>query len=298
MSGSGKTSWAQQQMDNSKLLLSRDKTRKLLFDIEEGNLEYFQRTDLKECELLVSETLDDIIYNGLQKGIDIILDNVHLEKKYIEDILFRWNHLSPIEIKLFPIKLEEAKEKVMSRNNWTDIEKCDYMDRHYSQFQNIKRELHGDRSFYPQSAPQVIFDKSKPPAFVFDIDGTLARKGDHDIYDDENLDLDTVIQEVSEILEALYTVGNRIIFVTGRGEESRKATEQWLVGNGLWYPQSEMYMRPLNDQCSDAHIKEKIVLQDLIPNYNVKAVFDDRIDVSRNFHKLGIFVLNVNQNFI
>lgn len=213
-------------------------------------------------------------------------------------MLFRFNHLSPIEIQLFPINLKEAKERVLQRNNWNDIELTKYIDRQYSQFQNMKRELHGERSFYPQSAPQVSFDRSLPPTYVFDIDGTLALKGDRDIYDDEKLGLDTLIDQVAEISEALYNLGNRIIFVTGRGEESRKATEQWLLWNNVWQPDSEIYMRPARDQRSDALIKEEIVLQDLLPKYNVKAVFDDRIGVSRNFHKLGIFVLNVNQHFI
>lgn len=80
ISGSGKTSWAQKQSNISKILLSRDNTRKMLFGAEQNDLNYFGRKDLKECEILVTETLDDIMYNALQKDLDIILDNTHLEK--------------------------------------------------------------------------------------------------------------------------------------------------------------------------------------------------------------------------
>lgn len=298
ISGSGKTSFSNSTANRDTISISRDKTRKMLFDADQNDISYFEREDLKKCELLVTETIDDLIYNSLQKEIDIILDNTHLEKRFIDDILFKFNHLSPIELIFFECTLVKAKQRVMERNGWENKAYTNYMDRQYSQYETLKKEMHGERLFYPQTSPQVKFDSNLPPAYVFDIDGTLALKGDRDIYDDSMLHLDTEIEQVGTILRALDEQRFHIIFVTGRGEECRESTTKWLLDNNLWTKRSEMFMRPAVDQRNDAVIKEEIVVNNLVPNYNVKAVIDDRLGVTRNFHKLGIFVLNVNQNFI
>ena len=91
ISGSGKTSYAMNRIDENTILINRDNTRKMLFGVEQNQRDYFTRVDLKQCELLVTETLDDVMYNALNKGIDIIVDNTHLELRFIDDILFRFN---------------------------------------------------------------------------------------------------------------------------------------------------------------------------------------------------------------
>ena len=297
ISGAGKTTLMNSMITPNSVIVSRDSARKLLFGVDQNDAEYFERADLKECELLVTETLDDITYNALNKGRDILMDNTHLEKRFIDDIIFRFNHYSAIELIFVDVSLNEAKRRVAERNGWLESQ-LNYIDRQFSQYGTLKKELHCQKILYPQSAPQVKFDSNLPSTYIVDIDGTVALKGDRGIYDDSLLHLDTEIKEVGHVVKALSQTGHKIVFVSGRSEVCKDTTTKWLKDNDLWMDDSEIFLRKEKDSRNDAIVKEEIVINDLLPNFNVVAVIDDRIGVSRNFHKLGMFVLNVNQNFI
>ena len=294
ISGSGKSTYTQELLEDlNTVRINRDDTRRMLFGVEQSDQSYYSRKNLRACEDLVSETLEDTIYNALQKNRNIVIDNTHLQKKYIDEILFKYNHLADIELKFFDIDLDEARERVLKRGT----ENVDYIEKQNRDYEKLKKALHGERLFYPQTNSSVGFDRSLPEAYVVDIDGTVALKGDRDIFDDSKLHLDTEIKEVGHILRALSKDGYKIIFVSGRQDSCMIQTVQWLKDNNLWMKDSEIYMRKARDQRNDSIVKEEIVLNNLVPNYNVIGVIDDRIGVTRNFHKLGMFVLNVNQGF-
>ena len=300
ISGSGKTTITKALLESKAspaVRINRDDTRLMLFGVSQSDEKYYARKDLRECELLVSETLEDVIYNALDKGRDIILDNTNLQKKYIDEVIFKYNHLADIEILIQHVDVKIAKERVSKRNNSDGSFNTDYIDKQFNDLTKLVKSLHGERLFYPQVNTTVKFDESKPPTYVYDLDGTLAMKGERDIFDDSKLHLDTEIKEVGNILRALSQEGFKTVFVSGRQDSCKETTVQWLKDNRLWLRDSEIYMRKAKDQRNDTIVKEEIVLNELIPRYNVIGVIDDRIGVTRNFHKLGIFVLNVNQGF-
>lgn len=295
ISGSGKSTYTQKLLEDlNTVRINRDDTRRMLFGVEQSDQSYYSRKNIRACEDLVSETLEDTIYNALQKNRDIVLDNTHLQKKYIDEILFKYNHLADIQLKFFDISLEEAKTRVRARGT----EDVDYIQKQIKEYEKLKKALHGERLFYPQVNSVVKFDSSKPDTYIVDIDGTVAQKGDRDIFDDSKLHLDTEIAEVGHVIRALWKNGYKIVFVSGRQDSCQETTVQWLKDQNLWMSDSEIYMRKARDQRNDSIVKEEIVLNELVPRYNVVAVIDDRIGVTRNFHKLGMFVLNVNQGFV
>ena len=297
ISGSGKSTFSAPLLKNANTVrINRDDTRLMLFGAKQSEQIYYERKDIRACEDLVTETLEDTIYNALNKGRDIVLDNTNLQKKNIDDVLFKFNHLADIELVFLDIDLAEAKRRVQARNgSETNVT---YIDKQFSDFAKLKKSMHGQQLFYPQTAPQVKFDESLPKTYVYDIDGTLSLKGDRDIFDDSKLHLDMEIKEVGHILRALSKDGYKTVFVSGRQDSCMGTTVQWLKNNNLWMNDSEIFMRKAKDQRNDSIVKEEIVLNNLVPNFNVVGVVDDRIGVTRNFHKLGVFVLNVNQGMV
>ena len=297
ISGAGKSTMTDQLLkDKNTVRINRDDTRLMLFGVKQSDAEYYSRKDIRACEDLVTETLEDTVYNCLQKGKDIVFDNTNLQKKVIDDIIFKFNHLADIELLFVDVTIAEAVERVRARNGAdTDVK---YVEKQFNDLQKLKKAMHGQQLFYPQTAPKVKFNSSLPDTYIIDIDGTVALKGDRDIFDDSKLHLDTEIKEVGHIIRALHKAGFKIVFVSGRQDSCMETTIQWLKDKNLWMTDSEIYMRKTKDSRNDSIVKEEIVLDELVPRYNVIGVIDDRIGVTRNFHKLGMFVLNVNQGFV
>ena len=64
-----------------------------------------------------------------------------------------------------------------------------------------------------------------------------------------------------------------VVFLTGRPEDYREETEQWLADNGFTY--RELHMRPFGDRRPDYIIKEEILLTKL-DQYDIVIALEDR----------------------
>ena len=135
-------------------------------------------------------------------------------------------------------------------------------------------------------------DTDRPPAFIFDIDGTLAIRNGRDPYDWGLVNADLPNQAVVDVARALDHAGYQLLYVSGRPDDVRHATELWLHEHvGVEAP---LLMRPHGDFRSDIEIKREIYLNEIKPNYQVTAVFDDRtriVELWRN--ELGLVCLQV-----
>lgn len=85
-----------------------------------------------------------------------------------------------------------------------------------------------------------------------------------------------------------------IIFCSGRPDDYRELTKEWLRGVKPvmgWYtmPNVEyLFMRPSGDMRQDYIVKEELYRKHIEPYYTVKAVFDDRKQVVDMWRRLGI----------
>lgn len=140
---------------------------------------------------------------------------------------------------------------------------------------------------------------------VFDIDGTLAnmehrlpliKTKPKQFKEFENrVHLDTVIEPIATILTTLSSFGHTIIFLSGRSESTRKATQKWLIKHDLDL-YDELLLRPQGDYRADYVVKEEAA--EYIKNKYKKypdMVFEDRAQVVEMWKRKGIFVLNVAQ---
>lgn len=129
--------------------------------------------------------------------------------------------------------------------------------------------------------------------YIFDIDGTLALRGDRSPYDWANVGLDTPNLAVVETYRCLYHFNqyfNFFIF-SGRDEVCRPETEKWLKDNGIRY--DRLLMRPEGNNQPDTEIKTKFFLDEVEDKYEVVAVFDDRDSVVKMWRSLGLTCFQV-----
>ena len=139
------------------------------------------------------------------------------------------------------------------------------------------------------------------PTWVFDIDGTLANGSHRKHFLDQKprkwdeweklLHLDTPNHDIVFFLHLGKAIGMSIVICTGRSEETRKRTEQWLVDHGITYDM--MYMRPAKDYRDDSVIKKEALEKMRMAGYDPKVVFDDRDRVVKMWRDQGIRVLQV-----
>jgi len=128
------------------------------------------------------------------------------------------------------------------------------------------------------------------PVYLVDIDGTVAIKGDRDIYDGSKAYLDTPNWNVVRIIRMLQKT-HRIVYMTGRDAEHRRVTAEWLKTNGLIA--HELHTRPLGDKRKDSTVKHELFNQHIRGKYNVTGVFDDRNQVVEMWRAIGLTVFQV-----
>lgn len=137
------------------------------------------------------------------------------------------------------------------------------------------------------------------PIYIFDLDGTLANC-EHRVSHIPNWDkfhsmchLDTPIEPTIRLAKALSLTGD-VWIVTGRSEDYRKATNKWLVDNGLWGVDL-IFMRKHGDHRPDFEIKgEWYSSLALSAKKRVKCVFEDRQRVVDMWRHKGITCYQVN----
>lgn len=131
--------------------------------------------------------------------------------------------------------------------------------------------------------------------YLFDIDGTLANcdhrkhhiegeKKDWDAFY-ATCHLDEPIDHMVELARDLYSHGH-LVFVTGRGEEQRGPTQEWLKDHGLGGP--PLYMRPAKDYRPDDIVKGELLDQIVEAGYEPIMAFDDRNSVVKMWRARGI----------
>lgn len=135
--------------------------------------------------------------------------------------------------------------------------------------------------------------------YLFDIDGTLA-DGEHRRYyigsDPKDWDkyfslveYDKPIEHIVELAHIMYGLVD-IVYVSGRSDECRFSTEQWLIEHCPWGP---VYMRRKGDHRPDNIIKIELLGQIRQDGYDPILVFDDRTRVVNAWRAAGLPCLQV-----
>ena len=139
----------------------------------------------------------------------------------------------------------------------------------------------------------------KHKAIIIDLDGTLCDV-DHRVHHvkskpknwdafNQALNQDRPHFWCIELMTAMRSYGYKIYFVTGRGENYRKMTIDWLEHHKILF--DELHMRKDQDFREDSEVKEEIYINKIEKISQVLFVVDDRKSVVERWRKLGLTCL-------
>jgi predicted kinase len=268
----GKTSWAKEYQKNhpGTKRVNKDDLRSMLDNSEWS----------KSNEKFVIRMRDTVVCEALSAGIDVIVDDTNLDSKHearLRELAERFN--CEFELKFFDVDLDECIRRDAKRSNPVG-----------------SKVIIGMYNRYLRPEPKIVLHNPELPwCILVDVDGTLAEKGDRDIYDDSKLHLDTVIHEVRDLVNELRPT-THIFVMSGRQDSCKEQTEEWLCENGVAY--EDIFMRKAGDKRCDSIVKKELYEQNIKGKYNVRFVIDDRKRVKRMWVQEGLFTLDVNQHDI
>jgi hypothetical protein len=154
----------------------------------------------------------------------------------------------------------------------------------------------------------------KPSAIICDLDGTLAdcTHRRHHVRVPEGkkknwpaffagIKDDVVNKWCADILKAMAQQGHRIVYCSGRSENERRSTVEWLQRHRLdTFPQddlirvrhyTELYMRMAGDSRQDSIVKEILLDFEILTRYTPFFIIDDRQQVVDMWRKRGFICL-------
>lgn len=134
------------------------------------------------------------------------------------------------------------------------------------------------------------------PCYLFDIDGTLADCS-HRLHHIQGAAkdwraffaaclLDLPIGHMIDLAIKLYDADQAVVLVSGRSNECRDQTEEWLDRHHV--PQCPLYMRRAGDRRPDDIVKSEFLDLILADGFQPIMAFDDRSRVVRMWRDRGI----------
>lgn len=132
--------------------------------------------------------------------------------------------------------------------------------------------------------------------YIFDIDGTIADLSHRLPHIQKSpKDWDSFFAAVADDTPIVHTIklaidvalaGATVVYVSGRSDQCREATEAWLRRHAL--PEGKVYMRKAGDHRPDHQIKVELLEQLRSEGHRPVMAFDDRNAVVKMWRELGI----------
>ena len=130
-----------------------------------------------------------------------------------------------------------------------------------------------------------------------DIDGTLASNRWRQIHVETSpkdwrtffflASWDAPIEPVAQALRDARCAGRLIALVSGRPEEWRGQTLEWLQRNNI--PYDRLCMRPNDDRRDDIHLKRQ-VFEECLSDVEITEAYEDRPDLATLWEEFGVEV--------
>lgn len=268
---SGKSTWAKQMVKDNKGSIKRinkDDLRNML-DVSVWS---------RDNEKFILNVRDDLILKSLEAGKHVIVDDTNLHPKHEERIR----------------KLVKGKAKVVVHNFDVDVEECIARDlkRTASVGEKVIRDMYSKFLKPEDTTEKYVGNPENPPAYIFDIDGTLALMKDRSPYDWHRVGEDDLNIPVAGILSDVRYADVKIIIFTGRDGVCKKDTLDWLRAYNIAFDYFDI--RPEGNTEKDSIVKKRM-FDKIKDKYNVIGVFDDRKQVKQMWVDMGLFVFDVNQ---
>lgn len=273
---SGKSTWAKEKINENSNYIRINKD-----DIRESITGKWT----SKKEKIVISIRNSLIKTGINLGKNVIIDDTNLNPKHEQSLKTLAQELGvefEVNDSFLKVPVEECVERDIKRDKSVGYK--------------VIYKMYYDYLYQDPSKKIVNSPNKKRRCVICDIDGTLAHNyGGRNIYDLTRVKEDTPDPLVCAVLDGLDSTFGidylDIIIVSGREDDCRKETEEWLYHNMI--PYKALYMRKSGDKRDDAIVKEEIYKEFIEPEYCVLGVIDDRNKVVRMWEKLGVKVMKV-----
>ena len=285
--GSGKTTfakaWVSEGVD-SRARVNRDDLRAMLHD---------SHWEKGVTEQTVIAVRDAIITSLLKRGVDVINDDTNLPQRTARDLRrlaesvgAEWEVIDLTNVSVDDCILQDLlRDKYVGETVIRSFYERFVKGKSFPlPLPEEKTEVHLSKLYKP--------NESLPKAAIFDIDGTVALRGDRDWYDESKVHTDRPNVAVVDAVRHYSFLGYKIIFCSGRKDDCYGRTYEWLKKNVTTFFES-LVMRPSGDNRQDAVVKDELFEKYIAPNYNVKVVFDDRNQVVEMWRAKGLTCFQV-----
>lgn len=132
--------------------------------------------------------------------------------------------------------------------------------------------------------------------YIFDIDGTLADCSHRLSYIQKSpkdwrgffaaCSDDAPIAHIIGLAQHLASAGVSLVYVSGRSDEAREQTEEWLARHRL--PSGPLYMRKAGDHRNDDVLKPELLAKVVADGWTPLMAFDDRDRVVASWRAAGV----------
>lgn len=286
--GSGKSTFAKQWAEE-------DPTHRIRFNWDDmrnmmGKYWVPERENTGIMKTLRASFLEDMML----KGWDIVIDNMNLNPKdwvFYESLIEAHNKKGgtqyEIEYKDFFTPVEECIRRDAMRPNPIGEAVIISTWKRYKHF-IVCKEI--ENKFYNMKT----YDANKRDCIIADMDSTLCvNLTGRPFYTDdwkEKLIYDTPLAGPISILRAQKMTGTcDILIVTGRKDEGRDQTEEWLKTYNV--PYDRLFMRGQNDYTKSDIFKENILKNIILPKYNVLFALEDDNKCVQMYRRNGLICL-------
>ena len=229
----------------------------------------------KSNEKFILKIRDEIILQALEAGKHVIVDDTNFGKN-IDRIkeLVKGKAQVEVDSRFLEVPVEECIARDLKRPNSVGKDVIMRMYRQHLQ----------------ETTPAIPYNPELRNAVMVDMDGTLAIMNDRSPYDVSRCHLDLPNKPVLETVLKWQSSTN-IIVVSGRTDDGKEQTENWLQQHGVKY--QHIYMRKKGDMRKDSIVKEEIYHNFIRDRFNISFVLDDRQQVVDMWRSLGLTVFQV-----
>lgn len=285
--GSGKTTWAKAWVaedPENRIRINNDDIRTML-----GVYWVTSR------ESLVTEIKTHMAIDAMNRGYDIVIDNINLNPKEITfwTRLIKENNEDPdsytyeMEFKDFFIPLEECIRRDAMRHNPMGekvIRDTWRRYKHFIQTTEVERLVENLRPY-----------TDKPKCIVIDMDSTMCfNVTKRPWYGDgaaEGMKNDVPNTGVVDLVKALQN-SYSIVVVTGRDTTQAAVTKQWLANHGI--APTAYHFRTSGDYRKGVEVKKEQI-NEVLESYDIVAIFEDCEPIVQMYRDMGLTVLQPNK---
>ena len=276
---SGKTTWARGWANQpERVRLSRDDLRQQLFNVE--------GVGTGQQEAVISDLLHAQTRSYLSNGISVVIDATNLRLRHAREYATIAHETGA------DFRVEEFD---------TPVDRCVERDQHRHDKggrlvgEHVIRDMAERFRDRPEVTPRVKATEfpvepykreyGLPEAIIVDIDGTLAHMDGRSPYEWERVGEDLLDENLGRIIRVL-SERFRIIVMSGRSEDCREITQEWLRDNHVKY--DYLFMRPSRDNRPDTIIKYELFDEYVRGRFNITCVYDDRDSVCALWRRMGL----------